>query len=165
MLPNVLVWQRKLWFLSRSVLQKAAVMIIRAEQLSAFQKEGEKQFISQLAAYIREHHSGEIIRSPSWQHRIDDLSDDVLKRLVADGIERGRSYGFTWQSSLASFVVLRFVVAPNFDDDALIRQSLTDEAISVEDRLSAVLQWATDDYWRQVRSKYDPAAWSCDVPF
>jgi hypothetical protein len=135
-------------------------MVIRAEQVAVFEKKAKTDFVTSLREYLRESHAEARVRLPSGVYSLKDIPEKVLTELVRRSIEKGKLYSLTWQSSLAAFVTLMFVAAPNYDADPLIQRTLTDPAIPANHRVQRVCQWATDQYWEQVRNSYNPAAWA-----
>lgn len=135
-------------------------MVIRAEQIDVFEKKAQTGFVASLRDYLRGSHAKARVQLPTGVYSLQDIPEQVLTELVRRSIEKGRLYSLTWQSSLAAFVTLMFVAAPNYDADPLIQRTLTDPAIPANDRVQRVCQWATDQYWEKVRNTYDPAAWA-----
>jgi hypothetical protein len=135
-------------------------MVIRAEQVHVFEKKAQTDFVTSLREYLRGAHAKAHVQLPTGVYSLRDIPELVLTELVRRSIEKGRLYSLTWQSSLAAFVTLMFVAAPNYDTDPLIQRTLTDPAIPANDRVQRICQWATDQYWEQVRNTYDPAAWA-----
>jgi hypothetical protein len=135
-------------------------MVIRAEQVHVFEKKVQTDFVTSLRDYLRGADAKARIQLPTGVHSLQDIPELVLTELVRRSIEKGRLYSLTWQSSLAAFVTLMFVAAPNYDADPLIQRTLTDPAIPASDRVQRVCQWATHQYWEQLRNTYDPAAWA-----
>ncbi|MBL8484655.1 MAG: hypothetical protein JNJ60_20835 [Rhodocyclaceae bacterium] len=56
--------------------------------------------------------------------------------LIECGLEKARSFGFGFESSLACFVHLMFGVAPNFYPHLAVRTALTDLAVQLKQGLS-----------------------------
>jgi len=135
-------------------------MVIRAQQIGVFEKKAQTSFVVSLREYLRGSHAKARVHLPTGVYSLQDIPEQVLTELVRRSIEKGRLYSLTWQSSLAAFVTLMFVAAPNYDADPLIQRTLTDPAIPANDRVQRVCQWATDRYWEKVRNAYDPAAWA-----
>ncbi len=135
-------------------------MIIRATQIAIFEKKAQADFVMSLKNFLRQDHGAVRVRLPIGVYRLQDVPDRILTELVRRSIEKGRLYSLTWQSSLAAFVTLMFVVAPNFDADIFIHRALTDPAIFANERVDRVCQWATDYDWERVRNSYGPAVWA-----
>ena len=132
---------------------------IRSEQIRPFEPDAKAAFVKRVMNYLRENHRDALVRLPKGQNHVGQLPETVLRTLVENGITRGESYGLTWKSSLISFVVLMFIVAPNFDRDEKVAKVLTDENIPADKRVRAVTQQMTDEDWEKVAEKYDEKAW------
>lgn len=134
-------------------------MVIRREQINVFENKAQDDFVVSLKHFLRKSHGSVCVRLPPGNYVLRNLSDRILTELVRRAIEKGRRYSLTWQSSLAAFVTLMFLVAPNFNADPLINRMLTDSAIPSNERVDRICQWVKDSYWERVRNTYDPAAW------
>lgn len=143
-------------------------MRIRPAQLKAFAPAAEGAFERRVAEHLREHHAGVTVKLPSAdadarEVEVRDLDDSALVEMVRGGIARARSYGMTWESSLTSFVVLMFLVAPNFDDHPLINRLLTNQAVEPDARLDELVAGATEGNWVAARRGYDASAWGPEL--
>ena len=134
-------------------------MIIRSEQMAVFENTAQSDFVVTLKNYLRKSHGSIRVRLPVGSYALRDLSDRILTELVRRGIQRGRVYSLTWESSLAAFVTLMFLVAPNFHADRLIHRMLTDSAIPPNERVDRICQWIKEPYWKRMRGAYNPSAW------
>jgi hypothetical protein len=123
---------------------------IRQAQMEVFQPEAEAAFEARLADYLYGQHF-EAVR---------DLSDDLLKERIHNGIARARGYGLSWQSSLTVFVALMFEIAPNFDSHPYIRRVLTDPRVPPDERMDRLMEWTGERTWEEAEARYDAAAWS-----
>ena len=79
--------------------------------------------------------------------------------MVRCGVGQARSYGMTWESSLAAFVVLMFEVAPNFEEHPLIRRVLQLPSVPPDSRIEELWKRTLDVHWQAARQNYDPDAW------
>jgi hypothetical protein len=89
---------------------------------------------------------------------VASLSDQELLWRVRSGIARARSHGFTWQSSMATFVMLMLRFAPNFDEYPPIRAILESPGRE-EERADRLLTEVPGEAWSEVEERYDPQAW------
>jgi len=64
---------------------------------------------------------------------------------------------------LASFVVLMFIAAPNFDEQPSISYVLKNERIEPESKIDELWEWTTESDWELVERNYDPFAWSLNI--
>lgn len=134
-------------------------MVIRKEQMAIFDHVARTTYPKELAAYIRARHGSTIVRLSSGELPVSAIPDATLEALVQTGIQRAGSYGISWRSALASFVVVMFVVAPNFDQDARVRELLSDEDIEPDYRMDSVWERVTVEKWNMLRQNYDVKAW------
>ena len=135
---------------------------IRPEQIEAFQPVADAGFVRRLAEYLRSAHSEVIVKIPSGSIAVSQIPRVVLSRMVQTGITRARRYDFTSESSLAAFVAIMFVAAPNFDAHPLIQVVLQDPDVTPARRLDNLWGRISPQNWRAVESYYDPSAWGID---
>ncbi len=132
---------------------------IRNQQIQAFQSVAEISFLRKLVEYIYENHPQVAVQIGENLTVICQIPEKELKILVSNAINQARTYGITSESSLASFVVLTFVTAPNFDEHPLIKRLLEDEKIAANDRIDSFWQHTTEQNWQAVKQNYDAKAW------
>jgi hypothetical protein len=135
-------------------------MVIRATQMAVFEKKAPDDFVFSLRDYLRRSHGTVRVRLPIGVYVLQDIPERMLTELVRRSIEKGKLYSLTWQSSLAAYVTLMFVAAPNFDADTFVHRTLTDPAVFFNERVERVCEWATDSDWERVRKAYEPTAWA-----
>lgn len=141
---------------------------IRPAQLRAFRPATEAAFEQRIADYLREEHAGEVVQIVEGEGELKEvavrgLDDETLLEMVRTGIARARSYGMTWESSITSFVVLMFVIAPNFDSHPLIKRALRAGGVEPDQTIDLLMEQTTDDNWETARQAYDAAAWHDDL--
>jgi hypothetical protein len=132
---------------------------IRKTQLHVFQAAADAEFEWRVAEHLRVEHPDAGVRLPEGGALLSEIPEGRLLELVRGGIARARAYGMTWQSSITAFVVLMFVVAPNFDRHPLIRHVLTDSGVRPDERLDALWENTTQENWQAAADNYDPASW------
>jgi len=132
---------------------------IRPEQSEAFQPVADAAFVDGVVDYLRKSRPQEIVRLPGGQTTIAEIPDEILSAMVRGGIARAREYGITWCSTLAGFVSLMFISAPNFDDHPLLKRALFDNDTDPNGRLEKLIEDSTEQNWEAVRQAYDPSAW------
>src|SRR5215470_9636140 len=125
---------------------------VRPEQMQAFQPVADAGFARRLREYLRRAHSDLTVRIPSGTTSINLIPAALLTRMVEIGIERGRAYGLCWESSLAAFVVIMFVAAPNFDQHPLIERVLRDDDAPPDGRIERLWHRISDQNWRAVEA-------------
>jgi hypothetical protein len=130
--------------------------------MAAFKPEADADFERRLAAYFREEHAGTIVQLASGPTKVEELQEDVLVRMVRTGIARARSYGLSFESSIAGFLTIMFETAPGFDSHPLLKRLLSDPEVLPNSRVDHLLRRATEENWNVVRRSYDPNAWGLD---
>lgn len=128
-------------------------LIIRKEQMEAFEPQAEAAFVDRVVMHLREEHAEAVGRLP----------DDVLQEMINNGLARGRKYGLSWESSLTAFVALMFEIAPNFDEHPRIQQVLRDESVPPDSRIDMLLERISDQDWEEAERRYDANAWFPDL--
>jgi hypothetical protein len=144
------------------------MLIIRPEQLEVFRPVAEAAFERRVIEYLRENHADEVVVLPAGEREkkeieVKGLDDETLNKLVRTGIDRARSYGMTWESSITAFVVLMFIVAPNFDEHPLIRRALRDGKVEPNLRVEEIWDRTTNENWEVARYSYDASGWGINL--
>lgn len=134
-------------------------MMIRAEQINAFETAAEEKFVRRLAAHLRENYGAAIVRLPDSESTVSELPEEVLHLLVKNSIELARRYEMDIESSISAFTAIRFEVSPNFDKHRLSQVLLKDEHIEPNARLNELLEVLTEKNWETIRGEYDVNAW------
>ena len=117
--------------------------------MRALQKMVDNRFVASLNAYLRQHY-----------HRyVDKLSDDVLSRRIRKGLALARRYRMESASSKALFILLMFMVAPNFAFQPAIAEVLMRTDKSGDWRLRFLVNQVTKDHWLEAARSYDPNFW------
>jgi hypothetical protein len=134
-------------------------MIIRAEQMTVFEESAEESFRRRLNSHLLEQYPKTVVKLPDSESAIEDLSDETRCSLIGASIERARSYGLNYESSIAAFCALMFEVAPNFDAHQLSQLFLNDEEIEPNARVDELLEHLTEKNWETIKNNYDVNAW------
>lgn len=134
-------------------------MIIRAEQMDVFRSAAEENFEQRLIRHLRENYADSVVRLPETESPLSELSEETLHSLVKVSIERARSYGLSFESSISAFSALMFEAAPNFDAHNLSSLCLHDENIAPNERIDEILNLLTEEHWERIRKDYDARAW------
>ena len=137
-------------------------MRIRDAQFQVFQEKADDSFVTSVAQYLREEHSDVLVKLPSVSTPLNHLPVEFLEQLVQRAISAAHVYGITWQSSLAAFVVLTFVIAPNFNEHGYISQVLEDPSVAPDMRIDELWERTSDRTWHESIENYDAAAWNAD---
>ncbi len=124
-------------------------LIIHPKQMKVFEAHAADHFVHSLMRTARK----------DFAEQVDKLGDAELESLVRHAIERARSHGFTWESSLAGFLALMFHIAPNFDEHPAFRRVLDDKSMQEDERLEAVFSAVSPQEWEEAEEAYDDDAW------
>lgn len=108
---------------------------------------GEPAFIDRTVEWIREYH----------REHVYDIDDEELHLRVRHGVEKARSYGLTWESSLTIFVSHMLTINPEFDKQPAIQAALVDPSIPGDEKMQALLGLVDDDEWEEALKMCDPA--------
>ena len=164
------------------------MLIVRPAQLEAFQSQADAAFEMQIVEYLQEEHGEDLVRLPTGvlvieqpsaktlrerneddfeqfpagMFSVEELPDEILLEMVRNGIARARNYGMSWESSLTAFVVLMFVIAPNFDQHPNIQQVLKDTTIVPDERIDHLWERTSEEDWEKVEQHYDSSAWGIE---
>ena len=136
---------------------------IRAEQIQAFQEEAEISFVRRLVEYLQQRHGNVIVQLPQGPAIVKQVPNEALHEMARNGIARAREYGMNWESSLAAFVVLMFISAPNFDEHPTVRRVLQDKGIAPESRVNHLLERISQHEWETINKDYDVKAWNLSL--
>lgn len=137
-------------------------MIIRNKQIGKFQETADRDFINRVTNYIRGKHKDVFVKIDQENILLNKVSRDILQKLVSNGIRRARQYGITSESGLTSFVVIMFMVAPNFDEHPSFQKVLTNQDIEPNSRVDRLLNFTTEEDWETAKQQYDATAWKLD---
>ena len=137
-------------------------MMIRAEQMTAFEDAAEEKFVRRIAAHLLENYASAVVRLPDSESKVSELPDETLHLLVKNSIERARKYELTFESSISAFTAIRFEVSPNFDKHRLSQVLLKDETIEPDARLDELLEVLTETNWEAIRGEYDVTDWQTE---
>jgi hypothetical protein len=135
------------------------MLTIRREQFSVFDQVTEAAFIRRVVEHLAEEHSDTLVKTSVAESTLRELPGADLHEMVRRGVERARAYGLTWESSLTSFVVLMFVVAPNFDEHPLIKRVLQDNNVEPDLRIDRLWELTSEENWEAAAAGYDAGAW------
>jgi hypothetical protein len=125
------------------------MLTITDEQMAAFQRHEEADFINEILQYLWEEHST----------LIEKRHDEVLKVMIQNGIKRARGYGLETKNNLTNFVAIMFQCAPNFDEYPSFQQILTSDSVPPESRLDLLLERASIEDWKAAKQGYNGEAW------
>ena len=139
------------------------MLIIRGEQMAVLERQARMTFLDHLVTHMQDRHGDKIIRLSDGEHPIGELEVSVLYELLEAGVGRARRYEISWMSNIAAFVVIMFLVAPNFDEDVRVRDLLLDRVLPPDDRIDVICAQLTESDWNEIRERYDVSAWGSAV--
>lgn len=134
-------------------------LTIGQQQLRALQPLAESAVVRNIAHHLVDNHPACIVRCRAGVFTVAEAPNAVLDELIQCGITLARQYGFSWESDLAAFVTLMFVVAPNFHDHPSARRILLDPDVPPDSRLREMWDGTTEEEWEQMKEAYNPEAW------
>lgn len=129
------------------------MLTIRPEQLEVFRQQRDHAFVDRLIEHLRQHHTGTVL----------GIADEVLRQRVTFGIERARTYGLTWESSIGGFVALQFIIAPRFDEQRGIHRILTDPSKPPDERIGGLSELIGADDWFEASTDAPLSHWPEEV--
>ncbi len=113
------------------------------------EKVGDPAFVGRVVQHFQLFH----LEAIHW------LPELVLRKRIRHGIEKGRSYGLTWEYNLTVFVAHMIRIHPEFHLQPAIHRALTDEATAPDDRINALPAVVKDSDWEQAARRGDPEAY------
>jgi len=129
------------------------MITLRQAQMNAFQTAADEGFIRRCATQLRE----------KYPALTNDLTHELLHKMVGQGMARARAHGFSWESSLFQFLELMLTIAPNFDEVPAIQDRLRGTSGTELDRMARLMNATTFSEWQQAAQDHDPGAWGIDV--
>src|SRR5437588_9782609 len=82
------------------------MFVIRQAQVEAMLEPMRRRFVEGTRAWLR----------GKWARKLELVSEDDLRKLIRQGMERALKYGIDTEASMSLFVELMVAVAPDFDD-------------------------------------------------
>jgi hypothetical protein len=116
---------------------------IRHLQMAELDEAIDAAFTREVARHMRDEHAEDVAH----------LSDDDLFERVTAGIDRARSYGMTWDTTILAFVAIQLTVARDFDREPSIRRVLTDPFVPPNARVDALWERTSDEDWERAASR------------
>ena len=87
------------------------------------------------------------------------LDEEELRLRVKHGIERARSYGLTYESSITTFVANMITINPEWDKHPAVQKALHDTELPVNSRIPAMMGCISDEEWEEAAAQGDPDAY------
>src|SRR5215213_2973987 len=136
---------------------------IKSEQIRMFQTDAEEAFVGRVMEYLKENHADATVQLPGESTTVAGLTDEFFREMVRGGLNRARNHGIEWKSTLLSFVVLLFIVAPNFDRHPKARKFFSETETIDDAALESLMDEMADEAWELIEKRYDPQAWTLPV--
>ncbi len=95
------------------------MLVIRDAQMAVFDRLAGDRFAERLVRHARAHYPA-----------VEGLTDDALRARVDAALARARSYGLTWEFTLADFVGRALTVTQEFDRHPELAAALREVAAS-----------------------------------
>jgi hypothetical protein len=126
------------------------MLVVRNEQFEKIIKHSEEDFVNYLFGYVRNNH----------REAAQKRDDAALRKMIRGGIKRAASHHFELVEDTQNFIAKMFEVAPNFDEQPVIKAVLDDETLTPEKRLEKLKSPAVaPEIWEEARNHYDEKAW------
>jgi hypothetical protein len=118
---------------------------IRAEQMRVLSTVLEGGYLDRLLRHLRACHGEALARYPA----------DTHEEIARIGVARARSYGLTWESSLAAFVAMMLEIGLDFDEHPAVRGVLCDEDTTPDLRIGDLPERVSAEEWEAIsRSRH-----------
>lgn len=124
-------------------------LVIRRQQMEAFERAGEHRFCRRAAAHIRLEYPG----------AVGDLSDTELLRRVELAYDSAGRFHFTTEASVLGYIVLMFIVGAQFDAHPSIHEILHQDWIPPDSRLAYLADAISAEEWAEARAAGDGGFW------
>jgi len=121
------------------------VLVIRKEQLFAFQADADRRFHGWVMDHVR----------AGLPKVADPLSPEQLSRMVRFAVAKAEGYGLKDESNILTFVTLMFAVAPNFDRYLWFAMQLADPRLPPDLRFETLLLDAAPEDWDEAAELND----------
>jgi len=134
-------------------------LIVRSNQMKAFQTQADETFIQSISDFLREEHAQAVVQIPIGSFNISQIPEDLFFEMIRNSLERARNYELDMESSLVSFVTLMFVVAPNFDWHIPFKIALENNEIEPNLRIDRLITCSTERDWEVAVANYEISEW------
>jgi len=105
-------------------------MIVRKEQMEAFDREETKKFERRVLDRVRRH----------WPEHLEGLRNDEAAALIQAGIARAESYGFRLERDIATYINLDHLYWPGFDSQPHAARILKDPEMDASTKICFLLE-------------------------
>ena len=128
------------------------MLVIKKEQIQNFIAENEADLTRLIRQIMRE----------CCPARVENYSDKLLDGMIKLGIERAKKYEFEQAETIVSFVTVMFEIAPNFDEQPLIKEVLADANHPIDERFLQLWERVDEKNWQAAEDAYDAKLWFPD---
>jgi hypothetical protein len=126
----------------------AGLWRIRQPQVDALQVDLERNFVHKMAGMLGD----------EFPRFVEGLAAQVLDERIWLGLARARSHGLSRESSLASFIMMMFVVGPDFDLTPGMKELFDDETEDPDWRMERVSD-LPQEVWREASGPARAGGW------
>lgn len=124
------------------------MLTIRTRQLAVFEPLQEQRFLKSLGDSLQRENAP-----------LAELSSPIMAWLVDAGVQRARSFGFRWQSTIGQFLHLMAAVAPNFDLQPAIHAALLNPDVPLEERVQTAADDVPEAAWQAAEAAASSLGW------
>lgn len=128
------------------------MLVIRQEQIQHFIAEDDIALVRLIRQIMRE----------CCPVRVENYSDKILDGMIKLGMEKAKKHNFAKAETVAAYVAVMFEIAPNFDEQPMIKQVLEDPNYVVDDRFFQLWQRVDEKVWQEAEDGYDAKMWFPD---
>lgn len=136
------------------------MLTIRDKQMKAFKPIAEAIFLSKIERLLCENYPDVIVYFPSTNLKVSDVPKNLLQEIIKKCIDKARQYKLTGESAIGNFVLLMFLIAPNFDEHPSIQSILKNTVTRYDSRMTLINENITEREWFEARRDYNKNAWS-----
>jgi hypothetical protein len=135
------------------------MLVIRARQMVALQRNLEDRFRERIADGLRQSYGDAIVVRAGKESQLRNLSHQDLRDLIEIAIMRAQMHGLVWESSLWTFTLLAFLVAPDFDNRPEVARFLDVRDLAVDYSFAEMVERLSEEDWARIRSASNLEAW------
>jgi hypothetical protein len=122
------------------------MMVIRQEQMDAFNYVNDIEFVERLREMLRN----------DYPEEGNEYDDEELNELIRQGLHRARRiYGMRWETALGDFCGLRLQLGERFDEEPRINGFLTDEFVPPNERIDRMFIELSQNDWNEIYRSLD----------
>jgi hypothetical protein len=119
--------------------REPVVLVIRKEQIAAFQESRDRGFIRWMVGYLRDHH----------EEQVSGMADAEIEERARQGLRRARQLGVREEQVVVDFIALLFLVAPDLYERPAVRRRFAEAAGTAgtpEDVVRALAALSADEW-------------------